>query len=103
MFQAVNFGQYPLRAPTQFVCWSADKKETTGRIAGDHCLEIDTGHRFIFLKTSATQFAWVQLPDSPEYQARQQTELLRAILEEVRAMREEQARERRERLFGPEV
>lgn len=86
-FQAVSFGQYPMRSPTQYICLSTDTKSIASPLAaGDHLLELDTGRRYIFVVVSSTNRYWQMLPDSPEFEAKQQTEALQAILVELRAL-----------------
>lgn len=99
--QAVNFGQYPLRAPTQYVCVSSDTKPVGAPYAaGDNMLELDTGRRYIFVVVSASNRYWQMLPDSPEFAARKTNETLQAILEELRAIRVMVAEAQLERAFG---
>lgn len=100
-FQAVNFGQYPMRSPTQYVCLSTDAKTTGAPLAaGDHLLELDTGRRYIFVVASSTNRYWQMLPDSPEFEAKQQTELLQAILDELKELRQTVGEALLERALG---
>ncbi len=78
-FQAISFGQYPLRAPTQYVCESTDVKVTANISDGAQLLETDTGLRYVFKRVSSTLYGWVLLTSSPELERFRTNALLETL------------------------